>query len=263
MHAFEQLNIPTRHVGLHWFGQASFALKDPEGSIFLFDPYFPHDRPSDAFVYPEPPLRESELRIDHVVYTHDHSDHTHPETAARIHQAHPRATFLGPPESVRRLIDAEIPQDLVAEITAGESATLNGIIVNAVWAKPPAGDPDSGIDIPDVQHIGYVVEAAGVRVYLSGDPINNFAEHEALLKPITDLQPDIGILTTHPTEGEFPFFSGSVETALQLALPAVVPAHYDCFTKRTFNPADWADLFPEEGPEPLIIPYNEAIVFPG
>ena len=70
------------------------------------------------------------------------------------------------------------------------------------------------------------------------------------------------MLTTHPTEGEFPHFSGSVEMALKLGLKAAVPSHYRCFVKRDYDPEPWADMFPEDGPKPIIIPYNSAIVYP-
>ena len=82
-----------------------------------------------------------------------------------------------------------------------------------------------------------------------------------MLQPIADLQPDIGLLTTHPIEGEFPYFEGSIKMALKLGLKAAVPAHYACFVKRTYDPQVWAAGFPENGAKPLIIPYNSAIVY--
>lgn len=101
-----------------------------------------------------------------------------------------------------------------------------------------------------------------MRVYASGDPINTFSSYEELVRPISDLQPNIGLLTNHPTEGEFPFFSGCVDMALKLGLSAAVPAHYQCFVKRNYDPNEWAAQFPEEGPAAILIPYNEAIVYP-
>jgi hypothetical protein len=77
------------------------------------------------------------------------------------------------------------------------------------------------------------------------------------------LEPDIGLLTTHPTEGEFPFFDGSVRTAQRVGLKAAVPAHYACFVKRNYDPREWAAQFPPGGPEPRIIPYNQSIVYSG
>lgn len=51
--------------------------------------------------------------------------------------------------------------------------------------------------------------------------------------------------------------------AVRLGLKTVVPAHYDCFVKRTYDPALWAAQFAGKGPAPLIIPYNGYILYPG
>jgi hypothetical protein len=101
----------------------------------------------------------------------------------------------------------------------------------------------------------------GIKLYVTGDAINTFADHDALLAPIAALEPDIGFLTTHPTEGEFPFFAGSVKLAQKLGLRTAVPAHYACFAKRTYDPQAWADLFPPGGPKPLIIPWNSRVLY--
>lgn len=121
-------------------------------------------------------------------------------------------------------------------MTAGVSADLGPFTIHAVWAKPPGGDPAAGIEPPDVQHLGYVIDAGAVGLYLSGDP-NNFADHEELLAPIRDLEPHVGLLTSHPTEGEFPFFEGCARTAAALGLRTAVPAHYGCFVARAYDPA--------------------------
>ena len=55
----------------------------------------------------------------------------------------------------------------------------------------------------------------------------------------------------------------TIKMAEKLGLKAAVPAHYQCFVKRTYDPWDWAKLFPADGPESVIIPYNSAIVYPG
>ena len=66
-------------------------------------------------------------------------------------------------------------------INAGETARLATMTAHAVYAKPPAGDPARGIKPPDVTHLGYVVEADPVRVYISGDPIHTFADLDELV----------------------------------------------------------------------------------
>jgi L-ascorbate metabolism protein UlaG (beta-lactamase superfamily) len=261
MHSFEDLTVPENGIGLHWFGQSSYGIKDQRGTIVQTDPYFPHDRPPGRFIHPRPPLDEATLRTDFVLLTHNHGDHTCMETIDRLHRAHPDAKFVGPPESCAALHGNGVPASAISEVTAGDSAPLGSMTAHAVWAKPPDGAPNDGIDPPDVQHLGFVLETEGARVYVSGDPINTFANYETLLAPIRDLRPDIGLLTNHPSEGEFPFFEGSADTATRLGLKAAVPAHYDCFTERTYDPRDWASHLPPNGPKPLIIEYNQSVVF--
>ena len=93
--------------------------------------------------------------------------------------------FIGPEESVRQISsETDVADDNVSEISAGESVTLNSITVHAVYAKPPEGDPSADIGPPDVTHLGYVISGDGVSLYFSGDPINNFAEHDELISAV-------------------------------------------------------------------------------
>jgi len=261
MHPFQDKPVGPGAVGIHWFGQNSFALKDAAGTIVQVDPYFRHDRPAEKFIHATPPLDEGRLKTDYVLLTHDHSDHTCIETLLRIHAAFGAAHFVGPPESIAKLAAAGISEHLLTVAQAGRTVQLGSMTAHAVWAKLPGGAPQDNIAPPAVTHLGYVVRAGPVGVYITGDLINTFAEHEELLAPVAALRPDIGLLTTHPTEGEFPFFEGSVKMAVRLGLAAAVPAHYDCFVKRTYDPAQWADMLPPDGPRPIIIPYNDAIVY--
>jgi L-ascorbate metabolism protein UlaG (beta-lactamase superfamily) len=262
MHPFAELTVPQGSVGIHWFEQNAYALKDASGTIVLIDPYFPHHRPPERFIRPEPPLVESELRTDLVLFTHDHGDHTHPGTVARIYAAWPEVRFIGPEESIARILgETDVDADRTVTIAAGESVELGTVRVHALYSKPPEGDPKAGIKPPDVTHLGYVLEMEGIRLYVTGDMTNTFADHDEWIAPVAALKPDIGFLTTHPTEGEFPFFEGSVRLATKLGLKTAVPSHYACFAKRTYDPHEWAALLPHGGPEALIIPWNAHIVY--
>ena len=261
MHAFAALKVPDRAVGIHWFGQSSFALKDAAGTVVQVDPYFPAQRPPERYIHAVPPLDETTLPTNYVLLTHNHRDHTWPESLLRIHASFPNCRFVGPAESMDNLREHSVPESQLTTVETGASMALGTVVAHVVWAKPPGGAPQDGIEPPDVTHLGYVVEIGGVRVYISGDPINTFADHDELLAPIVALRPDIGFLTTHPNEGEFPFFDGSVKTALKLGLKAAVPAHYACFVKRTYDPQEWAARFPADGPQTIIIPYNQATVY--
>lgn len=263
MHPFFKLAVPEGAAGIHWLGQNSYAIKDPHGTIIQIDPYFPHDRPADRYVHSEPALDESQLPTHYVLMTHDHSDHTCIESIERIHKSWPGAKYAGPEESIKRILEqTEIDENLTTVIKAGEDVKLGTMTAHAVYGKPPNGDPNAGIKPPDVTHLGYVIEAGDVRIYNSGDDINTFADLDDLVKPVADLHPDIGFITMHPTEGEFPFIDGSIKMAQKMGLKTVVPSHYSCFVKRDYDPQQWVDQFPQDGPKPLLIPYNSHIVYP-
>ena len=76
MHPFAELKVPPGSVGIHWFEQNAYALRDSQGTITLVDPYFPHQRPPERFLRPTPPVIEADLPSHNVLLTHDHSDHT-------------------------------------------------------------------------------------------------------------------------------------------------------------------------------------------
>lgn len=263
MHPLASLAVPPGRVAVHWFEQSCFALKDAAGTVVQIDPYFPRQRAPERFIHAQPPLDEATLPTDFVLLTHSHNDHTWPESISRIRDAFPACRFVGPQESIDKILaETAVDPSHTQVVQAGDAVELTGYTVHVVYAKPPSGDPEAGIKPPDVTHLGYVLDVDGVRLYFSGDPINTFAEHPELVGPVADLHPDIGFLTNHPSEGEFPFFDGCVKMARLIGLRHAVPAHRACFVKRDYDPNEWAAQFPAGGPEPLIIPRNSHIVYP-
>lgn len=252
--------VPPGALAIHWFEQSSFAVKNASGVVVLVDPYFPAERTPDRFVHLERPVDPAILRPDVVLLTHDHSDHTHPETITAIAANSPRTVFVGPPESVTRIVEeCGVPSERARTVSVGESARLGPIVVFPVYSKPPEGDPSAGIAAPDTTHLGYVVETGGRRLYFSGDPINTLADHPEITDRIRRLVPEIGFLTTHPAEGEFPFFDGARRLAEAVGLARAVPSHYECFVKRDYDPAAFVDAFAGSSVEVTVIPWNETV----
>lgn len=264
MHPLTTLSVPNGAVAIHWFEQSSYAIKDSQGTTILVDPYFPHERPAERFVHSEPPVDEADLPVDFVLLTHDHLDHTHVETLKRVLSVSTDVIFAGPVESIARVIgEVGVGGAQTMTLQVGDAVTLGTMTVHVVYAKLPGGDPSADIKPPDVTHLGYVVRAGERALYFTGDPMNNFAEQEELISAVAMYQPEIGFMTTHPTEGEFPFFPGCVSMAEQIGLRHVVPAHRSCFVKRDYDPQTWAGHFQPSGPAPIIIPHNSHILYDG
>ena len=264
MHPLDSLEVPEGIVAIHWFEQSAYAIKDSAGTVALVDPYFPKDRPPDRFIHPEPPLDETTLKTDYVLLTHDHGDHTCIESLIRIHEGSPGVRCVCPKESAANIAkNTPIPDDQVTVVEAGQAADVGTMEATAVYAKAPEGDPERDIKPPDVTHLGFVLEASGATMYFTGDLFNSFAERDDMVEAVARLRPDVGFLTNHPAEGEFPFFDGSVKMAQRIGLKHAVPAHYQCFVTRNYDPNEYAALFPDEGPtKPLIIPWNSCVLYP-
>jgi L-ascorbate metabolism protein UlaG (beta-lactamase superfamily) len=262
MHPLATLKVPAGAVAIHWFEQSSYAVKDEYGTIVQIDPYFPRERPANRFVYPDSPLDEATLPTHYVLLTHDHLDHTFVESIKRIHHSFPQAQFIGPQESVWRMLsEAAIPLLSTTTIQVGMGIDLRSMLVYAVYAKPPQGDPAHHIQPPDVTHLGFLLKVGRQMLYFSGDPIQHFADLDELVQSVAAYQPNLGFLTTHPSEGEFPFFAGSAKMATRIGLSHAFPSHRECFVKRNYDPQEWANTLPAGGPQPIILPRNTHFIY--
>ena len=260
MHPLTNIQVPPNRIAVHWFGQSTFAVKSPAGTILHIDPYFPSKRPAEKYKHTQPPVIESELPVDGVLLTHDHSDHTCPESLARIRAAFPKAVYAGPPESLKRVIDQKtgIAPEQFTVVNSGSIFTLKDFTAHFVYSKPPQGDPTAKIEPPDVTHLGIVLVCGAIRMYFTGDPIHTFPDLQELVEPVKALNPQVGWLTCHPSEGEFPFFAGSVQMGQRCGLRIAFPSHYDCFVKRDYDPKEWARGFAGTGIETRQIGYNQS-----
>lgn len=239
--------VPPGGVAIWWLGQNSYLLKGPATSVMI-DPFFSRPGPPKRYVHEEAPLRADEFGPDAVFCTHTHYDHTDPAFLCCLARRWPQTRFFGPPESVREMLDAGIPAERVKAVKHGEEVRVGDASVGVVLSKTA--------EVSDVAHYGYIVDFGCGRVYNTGDIMRGVTREPSLMEPLRRAAPDVVLATTSPVEEEFPDFREAAELALAIGARVAIPAHYDCFADRTFDPSPFAAHFRDpHAARAEIIPY--------
>jgi L-ascorbate metabolism protein UlaG (beta-lactamase superfamily) len=102
--SIDGLRVGERALAFWGLGQVGVAIKGPEGVLYV-DPYLTDSDGEGGSLertFP-PPLRPDEVtNADWVLLTHDHIDHTDPETVLPLSAASPQARFVAPPPAATR-----------------------------------------------------------------------------------------------------------------------------------------------------------------
>jgi L-ascorbate 6-phosphate lactonase len=236
-----------------WLGQNSYVLR-AGGVCIMVDPFFSRPGPPEKYLHEEAPLAADDLQPDAVLCTHNHSDHTDPDFLAALATHSPSTRFFGPPESAGVMHDARIAADRVVALCSGETVEVGEAHIHVVLSKTS--------EVSDVAHYGYVVDFGSAKIYNTGDTMRGVTREPSLMEPLRHATPDVALITTSPMEEEFPDFAEAAELASAIGARVAIPAHYDCFARRTFDPKGFVEAFRDlEGVRAEIIPYCGCYVF--
>ncbi|WP_433349930.1 MBL fold metallo-hydrolase [Micromonospora sp. CA-111912] len=237
-------------VRARWLGQAGFWLTTagPDGDAHLLvDPYlsdslagkyagttFPHVRmlPPPVTATGLPPLRA-------VLCSHAHTDHMDPDTLEPLMAAQPELRLACPRavlgEALRR---SRAPRSRLDALADGDRADYGPFTVTAL----PAAHEERLLDSHGDDHfLGYVVEAAGTRIYHSGD----CTPWDGQVERLDELDIDVALLPVngrdahrlaHGVPGNFDF-AEAVELCAAAGIPILVPHHWGMFDFNTVDPA--------------------------
>ncbi|WP_210499283.1 MBL fold metallo-hydrolase [Vibrio crassostreae] len=145
-----------------------FQFKD---TLILSDPVFGNRASPVQFAGPErfdptPITIEALPNVSAVIYTHDHYDHLHYGDLMKLKDK--VGKFYAPTGVDERLIRWGVPESQVVGLSWGEKASVNeGVDVTLVESQHYSGRTLT--DRNSTLWGGWVVEADGKRVYLSGD----------------------------------------------------------------------------------------------
>ena len=254
MEAIHAVPVGGRELGIFWLGQNSYVLKTASGGLIAIDPYFSRT-PRFSYVHERPPIRPEDVRVDYVFCTHDHVDHTDPETLTRIAQHAPHTVFFGPRESCERFQAIGISPQRVTQLHPNEPLALEEFTVTPLYSIPPT-EPAT------TTHFGYVFDFGFVKVYNMGDSNQAIVDDpQQVLREVAKHAPEIAMF---PIIGDFrgrqPRDAYTFATILRPKI--VIPCHYDCFADRTIDPHVFADLFTgTSGIQVVIIDYNGHYIY--
>ena len=229
---------------LWWLGQAGFLVQ-AAGLRLLIDPYLsdflarkyagkihPHIRMMGS---PLPPARAR--GVDLVLCTHRHSDHMDPDTLPVVAGLNPACLFVVPRAVRGRALEIGLPEDRVLGMADAERLDpLAGITIEAVHsAHEERRLNDRGED----EFLGFIVRAAGVSLYHSGDCV----PHEGLVERLAGRGIDLALLPINGRD-EARLSTGipgnftpeeAVSLCEQAGIPCLLCHHFGMFD---FNTAD-------------------------
>lgn len=215
----------SQKLKITWLGHATVLVETPGGSTLLIDPFIAHN--------PKYPKGfELPAKIDYVLLTHGHGDHT--SDAAPVAKKH-GATVV----AIYELADYIAKQGVEKTIgmNIGGTVELGDVAATLVEAKHSAGAEDAN-------GTHYVGVAGGFVLTLKDGPVLYHAGDTAVfgdMRLIAELyKPEIAML---PIGGHFTM--GPREAALAvkfLGAKTILPLHFGTFPPLTGTPAQLAAL---------------------
>ena len=236
----DALEVGERSLAFWGLGQVGVAIKGPDDGVIFVDPYLTDSDGEGGSLprtFPPPLSPEEVINASAVLLTHDHIDHTDPDTILPLAGASPEARFVAPFTSRDTLVGAGLEENRIAVPEVGEPLEVAGARVTAVPSAHTELEHDPERGYP---YLGYVVEWNGVTVYHAGDTV----VYHGLIEALSAWHIDVALV---PINGRDFFrtsrgiigntdFREAAELAETLDFGLIVPTHYDLISGNTADP---------------------------
>ncbi len=168
--------VPKHALALWWFGQNGYIFKTPEGTLISVDLYltdscsclnpgFNLSRRVPILISPE------ELDVDIFTCTHNHQDHTDPETIRNLRNKD-TMQFVGPHPTCGVYKKEGIESGRIVPAWPQCDLEFRDVRIHGTFALPT--------DTTDLNHMGFVLAfGGGPKVYITGDTDDTPLLHEA------------------------------------------------------------------------------------
>jgi L-ascorbate 6-phosphate lactonase len=227
MEQIRAYQVPRDHVAMWWFGQSGYIFKSPEGTLASTDLYLTDScralsteidlsRKVPVLIEPE------DIQVDVFACTHNHQDHTDPETIRRLRHKHTE-WFVGPHPSCKVFHAEGIETGRIVPAWPDCELEFRDLKMTGTFAMPT--------DTTDLNHMGYVFQfGSGPKIYVTGD-----TDYTELLLGAARHSPDIMITVINGGYNNMSHFEAA-EIAGQIKPKIAIPSHYDMFPDNGVDP---------------------------
>jgi L-ascorbate 6-phosphate lactonase len=233
--------VARNSVALWWLGQNGFIFKSPEGKLLSTDLYL-----TDSCASLAPPggdfhrqipvlIAPEELDVDIFAVTHNHQDHTDPETIARLRHKD-TGHFVGPHPSCDVFAREGVESGRIVPTWPDHVLEFGDILIRGAFALPT--------DDTDLNHMGFLLEfGKGPRIYMTGD-----TDACDLLASAARHQPHLMITCIN---GGFNNLSHdeAAQLAARIRPRAAIPCHYDMFADNSADPRQFRCSLQRRAPD--------------
>lgn len=230
------ITINEDELLINWIGQAGFVFKTSRDTVICIDPYLSNSiekyegRPTRRMWFNK--LKYDCFKPDLVLCSHDHLDHTDPETIPLIY-AHSNACFWGPRQSYIHMRNMKIPEKKLKVLKRDQEYSFQDIRLKTTYAKHTE---DS---------IGFILYINDLTIYLTGDT--------SLDKILYEINDDIDIMISC-INGKYGNLNikESINLANKLSVKTIIPMHYGLIPNNTVDISDFVEGCSKFGINPLI-----------
>jgi L-ascorbate 6-phosphate lactonase len=232
-------------VAVWWFGQNSFIFKSPEGTLASVDLYLTDScnglvpglnmsRKVPVLLSPE------EVQVDVYTCTHNHQDHTDPETVRRLRNKN-TSHFVGPHPSCDVFRLEGIETGRIVPTWPDRELEFADLKMTGTFALPT--------DTSDINHMGFVYQFGnGPKMYVTGD-----TDYCDLLVGVRKHEPDVVITVINGGFNNLSHWEAA-DLVGQIKPKVAIPCHYDMFPDNSVDPKQFQATMKLKAPD---VAYHE------
>ncbi len=227
MQEIRQFAVPKGSVALWWLGQSGYIFKSPEGTLASVDLYLTNScdgltpgldlsRRVPVLIQPE------DLDVDVYACTHNHQDHTDPETIRRL-RSKDTTSFIGPQPTCAVYRNENIESSRIIPAWPDCELESGDLRLSGTFALPT--------DATDLNHMGYILQfGSGPKIYITGD-----TDYSELLVSAARHKPSLVITCIIGGFNNLSHYEAA-DLAGKIKPRAAIPCHYDMFPDNAVDP---------------------------